>query len=213
MSTRPFDGTLFVWNNSPQAGLLTANTCSALGSAITGANAPPQPTLGAITFSPDGVLFGENGDLYRIDTQTGIATLVGSSNPAVSVFGMAFDPKGNLWGILASGAQLVRINTLTGAVISTVNLSQNVGTPGDLVFAPDGTLIGSAFGDTTASNILFDVDPNTGTVSNIRTVTGGFPPQGMGFTSACSQVIGGIYKFNPFDEFLHTRSGRWVAGN
>ena len=180
MAVRPLDGQLFVWNNSPRVVLATVDRCTGLGTTITG-DVAAQPVLQALAFSSDGTLFGANGALYQIDTPTGVATQIGQATFPVSVYGMTFDSQGNLWGASVAGNEILQINPADGTVISRVSLSQNIGVPGDLTLSPDGTVIGSSLND-----IFFDLDPSTGTVSNVRNVTGGSAPQGMGFSTQCS---------------------------
>jgi hypothetical protein len=58
-------------------------------------------------------------------------------------------------------------------------LDVEIGTPGSIIFEASGRLIGSGFG-VSRGNILFEIDPANGKVSNIRSLLGGFAPQGLG---------------------------------
>ncbi len=66
----------------------------------------------------------DSPNLYRIDTTTGIATLVGPLGPQASIYnqgGMGFDTGGNLWAITdrrinaADPSEILQINVGTGA--------------------------------------------------------------------------------------------------
>jgi hypothetical protein len=195
MAVRPSDGKIFVWNNSDEGEtpntvistgvLLTVNSCFGLATKVD-ATTPEQGQLSALAFAPDGRLFGLDFDLFEIDTATGVRTLK-ASLAGNRIAGAAFDASGTLFGLTFS-RNVVTIDTVgpsTGGITSTVPLDTDVGTPGSIVFDPTtGTLIGSAFGGS-SGNILFDINTSTGAVANIRTLSGGFAPQGMGFAPAC----------------------------
>ena len=103
------------------------------------------------------------------------------------VGGMDADANGTLYGLelTTTGTQrLVTIDKTTGAALTQVTLNQNIGVAGSIVFSTSGTLIGAGFGGP-SGDILFDIAPGTGAVSNVRGVTGGSAPQGMGFAPAC----------------------------
>jgi hypothetical protein len=190
MAVRPSDRELFVWNNSgvtAPGALLTVDRCTGLASKVN-PSTPPQGTLQALAFSPDGRLFGVEYSLFEIDPATGVKTLIGDLGSGLRVGGADFDAAGTLYGVgFGSGSQrLVTINTTTGATDVIVPLSVDIGTIGSIVFDPSGVLIGSAF-DGPEGDILFDINPATGAVSNIRP-TSASPPQGMGFALPCGQV-------------------------
>jgi len=186
MAVRPSDGKIFVWNNSngigqnfePTGVLLTVDPCSGLATKVD-PTTPNQGALGALAFAPDGRLFGVDYFLYEIDTSTGEKSLIGGLG--LRVGGADFDADGTLYGVELSHSsdRLVTINTNTGDATVVAEMG-DIGVIGSIVFAPDGTLIGSAFGPP-VGHIMFDINPVSGVVSNIRTIGGGFPPQGMGF--------------------------------
>jgi hypothetical protein len=194
MAVRPSDGKIFVWNNSNGIGqnfertgvLLTVDPFSGLATEVD-PKTPNQGQLGALAFAPDGRLFGIDYFLYEIDTSTGKKTLIGSLG--IRVGGADFDADGILYGVefSYSSDRLVTINTNTGAATVVAELTENIGVIGSIVFAPDGTLIGSSFGPP-LGHIMFDINPVNGVVYNIRTIGGGFPPQGMGFASQIKPI-------------------------
>jgi hypothetical protein len=183
MGVRPSDKKIFVWNNSDTVAtgdLVTVNTCSGLGTKVNPSGAP-QGQMGALAFAADGTLYGTDSELYRIDTTTGVKTLVGTTL-GMRVGGADFDPvTGVLYGAeFAFGTQhLVTINTTTGVATTVATLNVDVGLIGSIVFTASGVLLG------TSPDTLFDIDKTTGVVSNQRPITGGFGPQGMGFAPPC----------------------------
>ncbi|MGH3649559.1 MAG: right-handed parallel beta-helix repeat-containing protein, partial [Acidimicrobiia bacterium] len=191
MGVHPDDGTLYVWNNSDPSGvLLTVDRCTGLADQI---GEPPGTDLGAIAFAPDGSLYGLRDVLFSIDAATGALTQV-SDGFGLRVGGADFSPDGVLYGLeLSTPHRLVTIDTDTGAATEVARLS-GLGTVGSIAFDGSGNLIGSGTG--TTGSILFDIpldvapDPDTGTVAvtNVREITGGFTPQGMGFSAPCDIV-------------------------
>ena len=195
MAVGPFDGQIYVWNNSSASQatgeLLSVDVCTGLATRADPAT-PVQGPLGAIAYMKDEYggeyLYGVNDDLYLIDDQ-GYLDWVGSLGNQMRVGALDFAPDGTLYGVTVSGSvattgELVKIDQDTGAATVVGLLSPVVGTIGSIVFDPSGVLIGSAFGGPDG-DVLFDIDPATGAVSNIRNVTGGAVPQGMGFAPSC----------------------------
>ncbi len=201
MAVRPSDGQIFVWNNSnaDQATgvLLTVDACTGLATPVN-VDAVSGGDLASIAHPSSGnVIFGAgqsiDGLLYSISTIDGSKTVVGPHNlsPTIRVGGMDFHPTtGELWGVELGGTdkRIVTINTSTGAateVSTLVDPDGEIGLVQSIVFDAAGKMIGSGNGPSGAP-LLFDIDPSTGVVSNIRNVTGGSTPQGMGFAPACT---------------------------
>ena len=193
MAVKPSDKKIYVWNNSdgdttviPTGVLLTVNVCTGRGTPVDSGTGP-QGQLGALAFAPDGTLYGMDSELYRIDTSTGVKTLIGTTL-GMRIGGADFDPvSGVLYGVELSAftlQRLVTIDTTTGTATTVATLS-DVGVIGSIAFAPGGALIGSSL-----NNILFDIDKTTGAVSNQRSLSGGSAPQGMGFAPACGTLSG-----------------------
>ncbi len=187
------DGTLYAWNNSdvtgPTGELLTVDPCTGDATNVD-PQTPGQGELQALAMTPSDSLFGVESDLYFIDQSTGDRFQIGPIGLSLTVAGADIDGTGTMYGLElngdpgAGGGRLITIDRGTGAGDVAATLSQDVGTVGSIVFGPGGTLIGSASGGPDG-DILFDVDPATGDVTNVRQISGAnFSPQGMGFAPA-----------------------------
>lgn len=207
MAVHPSDGTIFVWNNSTKdpnsedttttGVLLTVDPCTGLATPVDSANLS-EGQIGALAFEPDGTLYGfgpnssEGYSLYTINTSTGskINEILGLGG--LRIGGADFDNSGMLYGVeLTSGTQklLLKIDPDTEDITELGTLTPENGEIGgiigSIVFHPDGTLIGSVLDDPVRDDILFDIDPANGTVSNIRAIDADYAPQGMGFAPPC----------------------------
>jgi len=207
MAVGPTDKKLYVWNNSgdgidgnAETGvLLTVDPGTGLATPVN-TSTSPQGEIGALAFSDAGSLFGiaehfvpdETGghlasDLVSVSPSTGVKTIIGGLDPDLRIGGADFGCDGQLYGgeLSITGSQrLVVINTGTGAVTVRGTLSQNVGAIGSIVFMGAGTLVGSGFGGP-LGDILFDIDPATAAVSNVRPLPAGAAPQGLGAQRSC----------------------------
>ncbi len=201
MAVRSADNTIFVWNNSGTTTaevLATVDVCTGLATTL---STTFKGIKRAIAFGSASVLgadslFGFNGSgpdsLIVIDPVTGAKVGGFPLSSPRNIFGADFDGSGILYGVqsLANTVvpsttdSLVTIGT-TGEVTVVGGLSVDIGVPGSIVFASDGTLIGSGLNGPSGS-IIFDIDPLNGNVSNVRPLIGGFAPQGLGFAAACS---------------------------
>jgi hypothetical protein len=156
---------------NPDTGLLISNigpiTAGAGGSAIAISDLSFQPGTGVlygIQAVDADLSSGPAGNLYRIDTQTGVATLVGDLGPGVHNGSIAFAPNGTLY--LAStdvdnsgnfiNTQIAIVDEATGKILSSVP-AVNFYT--SLAFREsDGVLVGGN-GDLAD---IFTIDPKTG---------------------------------------------------
>jgi hypothetical protein len=186
MAVRPLDGVIFVNNNSPAGddGLATVDPATGLATLVNAGGGPGGSYIdAAMAFDDLGNLYAADstGALAMVDQDTGAANALGG--PVLPrLFGLDFNPADNkLYGITGSAAalQLLKIDPATGALLSTIALNKALGgtTAGTLLFDSAGTLHGTTNGP---SLNLFEIDPSNGNVSNIRSVTQGFVPQGMG---------------------------------
>jgi DNA-binding beta-propeller fold protein YncE len=178
MAIRPGDGAIFVKNNSPAIddGLAMVDPVTGLATHIGG-----DLIDGSIAFDDAGTLYGVNNflQMVTIDPATGEMTLLGGSS-LPRLFGLDYNSAdGFLYGI--SGAigvapNLLRIDPATGEAVATLPVSPAPTTsavPGSLMFDSSGALLASDL----ARN-LYEIDPDTGAVSNVRSADAG--PQGMG---------------------------------
>lgn len=198
LAVRPSNNVLYAWSNSPVNGrLLTVDVCTGAGTPVD-AVTPGQGNVGALAFTATDSLFGLLDELSFIDAATGQKFVTGGLGIGAVAFGADVNG-GVLYGLegAAGSERLFTVDRGTGAatVVATLNVggtATDVGTVGSIVFGPGGGLIGSAFSSPlatpTGGSILFDIDPVTGGVSNVRTLTGGFAPQGMGFAPACPPI-------------------------
>lgn len=158
--------------------------CEQQPAAPTLENAPPSFASEESPAPPETGLFGTNFGLYEIDPASGATTAVGTSI-GVRAGGAATAPDGTLYGVelTLDTEKLVTINTSTGVGTEVGTLSYDIDRIGSIVFDDSGTLWG-----TDLSDRLFQIDPGTGAVSNVRTLSTSAPLskhstgiQGMGF--------------------------------
>jgi hypothetical protein len=182
-------GALFVWDNAPgDPNLFLVDPCTGLGIRVGTLDASPTTFLQGLAFDSSGNLFGLYDDLYSIDPTNAEVTPIG---PLGFRAGAAdFDPSENLYVVELNGEGsevLGTVNLETGAASVIGTLSVDIGIIGSIVFDPGTeTLLGSGFGGP-LGNILFDLDPATATVSNIRYAS--IPLQGMGFATPCPSLV------------------------
>jgi outer membrane protein assembly factor BamB len=133
---------------------------------------------GALAFSPDGVLYGTNGDaaanpqLFTVDMETGAATVIGTiSNPPHDVNGLAWRSDGMLVGLDGNTNMLIEINPSNAASSVITTLTPSAGNAGGMAvfdgtgyFATGGSVVGG-------TNELYSFDLFTGE----HTLIGGFP--------------------------------------
>ncbi|HUU94181.1 MAG TPA: PEP-CTERM sorting domain-containing protein [Phycisphaerae bacterium] len=133
---------------------------------------------GALAFSPEGVLYGTNGDsagnpqLFTVDLDTGAATVIGTiSDPPHDVNGLAWRSDGMLVGLDGNTNTLIEIDpsNANSSVITT--LTPAAGNAGGMAvlggvgyFATGGPVVNG-------SNELYAFDLFTGE----HTLVGGFP--------------------------------------
>jgi streptogramin lyase len=126
----------------------------------------------AAAFTPDGTLWtiaqafqGGAGQLARIDLASGVATLIGSPDPAATPsIALEADAAGNLYAANMGDRNLYRVDTTTGAFTLIGFIGTDVR---DLDFDNDGVLWGTNF-----DNQLFTIDPQTGLRTLVTQVTG-----------------------------------------
>lgn len=160
------------------SGVLDAGEITDTGFAC---NAPA--VLGATgLFAADGGLNGDTpGNLYSIDTTTGVATIIAPLTESYSA--LSIDPAGVLHGIVrgpTNNGDLVSIDTET-AVATTIGATGIITYP-DMAFGPGGEL----FGWTESGDDLVNIDPVTGVGTQITSPQG---TAGSGLAIAADSTI------------------------
>lgn len=167
---------------------------------VTGAATLVGPTTGAnlaegdLAFSPGGKLYALSSflpaqmsrQLVTINPATGAAVIVGTVNSGDSApdfSAIAFTPTGTMYvfenttnGLVpGTGGNLLTINPTNAATINSVALSQNLGGVEGMYYdSITGNLI-VADGSTGAADELFSLNPTTGVLSPIGSVTAAAP--------------------------------------
>lgn len=122
-----------------------------------------EPDLYDIAFSPLGELYGvTRRDLYRVNTETGAATLVGAFDlgSTVGINALTFDSEGTLFAASSQRGNLYQIDTANGdgSLIGPLG----VGSAGDVTFDRLGRLV-----LTTSTNRLYEINTDTGAATLI----------------------------------------------
>ena len=161
--------------------LITVDPNTGAGTAGPGLNfGAIDPDVRGLAFRPsDNVLFASNKvtggpahELFTIDVNTGLGTLIG---PTGLIQGLDFSPGGTLFGWDTS-VGLVTINTSTGVRTDVNGLPDGSFDIQTIAFALDGTLFG-------AKGELFTIDPASGTTSLVG--SGGYSDvRGLEFAGA-----------------------------
>jgi hypothetical protein len=179
------------------------------GSIVSLSTNPPAETmlggtdtvLTCLGFDTNGVLYGANSVLYRIDTNSNpwgliaIGAITNASGLApLTLTGMAFSPGNILYGI--AGDQLFTINiTNAQATAVSVNYSGANLFISAIAFGPTGTLYGGEFD-------LYTINPQTGQIiSEIGSLSGeirGDMKFGSdGYIYFCGGANANVYSLNP----------------
>lgn len=158
---------------NPDTGALISSaaiTRSSDGAVISIGDLAYQSSTGTIFgIGSNSATVSTGGELFTIDTGTGLATLVGNTMQSRGG-GIAFAPNGTLYFLEFN--ELHTLDALTGGVLTTVNLSTPIGE--GLAVRSDGTLFGTAPGS--MGDGIFTIDPLTGLVTTVGTT-------GIGATS------------------------------
>jgi len=120
-----------------------------------------------------------------LDGRYAVERLIGQGGMATVYLARACD--GTLYGVeltAASTQRLVTIDLITGAATVVATLNVDAGRVGSILFTQSGTLVGSSSGGPHA-DMLFDINPSTGAVSNIR---GTSFNQGLGAARTCDII-------------------------
>jgi PEP-CTERM motif len=135
-------------------------------------------TMADLTFDvATATLYGtgsKDGNLYSINTATGVATAVGSGSGLTGPFrgnALAVNGSGQLFGApLGASGSLVQFSKTSGAATPVATLSGAqfpAGTIAAMAFNSGGTLYGVNINDTSFATELVTIDPATAAISNI----------------------------------------------
>jgi len=137
----------------------------------------------------------DNGNIGTVELATGTATKIGNAGPVLT--DIAFDPKGNLWGI--DFWNLYSINKGTGNATWVGPLSS--GYMNALVFSPTGTLYAAS----NLSQSLFTINTSNGQTTSLGSI--------MTINSGMSVYSAGDLAFNGGSLYLSTTANRLVRIN
>jgi hypothetical protein len=89
-----------------------------------------------------GLLYAVNspGELFKIDTATGVGTAVGNIGTTLDLSAMAFDATGTLWVVDSFGPTLLKVDKTNASILDTVPLDPVNQEVGGLAFHSGGTL-------------------------------------------------------------------------
>jgi DNA-binding beta-propeller fold protein YncE len=140
---------------------------------------------GDLGFDPtSGILYGLQDvpsagvrDLFTINTNTGLAAVIGNVNaPASDLSALAFDSSGNLFVIDTANSLLMHLNKSNAGILTTVSLNTSLGETAGSAFDPlTGTLF-VADGGTGGTKKLYTLDTGTGILTQVG---GTSTPDGM----------------------------------
>ena len=113
------------------ASLLRFDTSAPGAVSTVGALSGATTVLDGIDFRPaDNMLYGylaSNGGVYRVDTSTGVTTLVSTAAMSSTPLGVDFNPAADRLRVVTAADQNLRINVATGATIVDGTLAYAVG--------------------------------------------------------------------------------------
>jgi hypothetical protein len=186
MAVRPSDHQVFVWINTiiDKFGAATdiqrlATVFPSTGVALMNSS-PFQAELGALAFSPAGVLYGLLDGLWQIDVGSGKAEEIASFNGEFSIHGADFHADTGVLYAVMDANDLVTVDPASGHVKVMARLSIDVGKVGSSAFIPESdTLIGSA--SRNSIGIRFFIDITNGQVSDLVTLSNKRAQQGLGY--------------------------------
>jgi len=142
----------------------------------------PDVVEGDLAFNPlNGLLYGvQTGTgagvqrkFFSIDPITGAGTTIGPTGSTGDLSALAFSPNGTLYGIdtVGNGNSILDIiNPTTGQITNSMAMNVNLGTVAALTFNPTNGMAYVAAGRDFGTNILYQLDIVSGTLSPIGPV-------------------------------------------
>ncbi|MFQ5592195.1 MAG: PEP-CTERM sorting domain-containing protein [Phycisphaerae bacterium] len=175
----PSDGLLYGFTHGVHAVLYSFDPVTAAATTIGPLNLGTEVFEGGLAFSPDGTVYGVNGGaaadalLFRLDTGTGQATVVGAlTGGRHDIGGLAWRgglEDGTLVALDRVTASLLLIDPFTGGTTLLAELSEDIqaGVISGMALADAGPRRSSAVGyfstaAATGTNALYSFDPYTG---------------------------------------------------
>ena len=193
LAAHPETGVLYTWNNSGSGGpgLLTISPSTGRATRVSPIGPAQREDFGAIAFASDATLFALGQHIAVVSLETGLPQLISSERVPTGFAGAAFSSNGTLYAASLSGLLFVDFDLETGTWGRTLSLTFEDGSLfmrpltspnvlGSIVFGPGGTLFGSARLFETSTNVLFEIDRETGAMSNFVNL-GATIPQGLAF--------------------------------
>jgi hypothetical protein len=171
-------------------------------------NAPNNDVITDLAVAPSGTLYAiSNTTLYTADANDGHVTSVGSLSTCGSrAVALTTTPDGNLWtGDYTGKLCQIDISQATPVVKPPITMSGGLALSGDFVAVDNGTVFGTAYKLSDASNtgtnmnnLLVTIDLTSGTTTQIG--SSGFP-----------KLFGAAYQEGMVFGFTHDGSGRVVT--
>jgi len=147
---------------------------------VVGPTGLPSIIEGDLAFNPiDGMLYGiqdagpsfMQSNLFRINPNNGVSTIVGNTGSNGDLSALAFNSSGTLFAIDSGGlanSTLLTIDPVTAFITSTTNLNVNLGSAVGMTIDPNS---GIAFvadgGDTNPMSFLYTLDLANGTMNTV----------------------------------------------
>lgn len=126
-----------------------------------------DPTTGLLYGVQDEPLDRFHKDLFQIDKQTGVATVIGTipRPDGGDLSALAFDSAGNLYVLDTRQEELLRIDKTNAAILDAVGTSVPLGIAAGMTFDGATGRFLVADGDEEATNSLYQLDALTGSMT------------------------------------------------
>lgn len=154
-----------------------------------------------IALAPDGALFAvTSSQLYRIDSETAVATPVGPNLPD-HTNALCFNAAGELYAASESSGALYRVDCSTGGV-TPITCGSSLLPSGDLLFARNGALLATVKRTGDTFDTLAAINPDNGVPTIVRS---NLPDRMQGLCMVQGFVYGavasnqGLYLINHLD--------------
>lgn len=142
-----------------------------------------DPTTGLLYGVQDEPLDRFHKDLFQIDKQTGVATVIGTipRPDGGDLSALAFDSAGNLYVLDTRQEELLRIDKTNAAILGAVGTSVPLGVVAGMTFDGDTGRFLVADGDEEATDSLYQLDARTGSMTLVGSLGIGTGLAGLTF--------------------------------